>query len=110
MILVLKEAGKWVFFQLLQVLHKEVIKLGLPLFNPGAKLTTVWHVDLEDKRVEESLVRTCEKCWSHLNRLFSIVPLRSDSVLLSRWLFVRWDLYASKTAGQYCCVCMCVCV
>lgn len=45
--LVLKEAGKGVFLQLLWVLHKEVIKLSLLHLPPGPKVTSIWHVDLE---------------------------------------------------------------
>lgn len=50
-VLLLEEAGLRVFFQLLHVLHQEVIKLPilLLLLPPGAELTRVWHVDLEEK-------------------------------------------------------------
>lgn len=45
--LVLEEAGKGVFLQLLGVLHKEVIKLSLLDLPLGPVLTIVWHMDLE---------------------------------------------------------------
>lgn len=48
-VLVLKEAGMWVFLQLLGVLHKEVVKLGPLHVPPGPELTVVWHVDLEGR-------------------------------------------------------------
>lgn len=47
MVLVLKEAGVGVFLQLLWVLHKEVVKLGLLRLPPGPELTVVWHMDLQ---------------------------------------------------------------
>lgn len=47
--LVLKEAGLWVFFQLLHVFREVVVKLPvLLLLPPGPELTGVWHMDLEE--------------------------------------------------------------
>lgn len=45
--LVLKEAGIWVFLQLLWVIQKKVVELSLFYLRWAAKLTGVWNMNLE---------------------------------------------------------------
>lgn len=52
-VLVLEEAGVWVFLQLLRVLRKKVIKLRLLRLPSGPELTLVWHVNLERGHVQD---------------------------------------------------------